>query len=362
MKDEYTYDQIYKDTEYHKPIFHIYNKNPLYRWDLETNKNPVEQTISAPNLPIPNSESNPIQEYIESYHFLFHKWKYFTLGLCIAISTSYILGFIVEGKYERYEPSYNSKVIVLRMITHWPECQDKRHELWRLITCIFSHANLNHFTSNIMGIVLFSFMLELYQDWRYILPLFLIGVIHGNLSFYYAKPYYGAIGVSQGVFALVGMNAANGIINAPVLPRLQSLIIFYFCITTLIGEAISYDESNNIAYICHWGSLISGFLGGMSLLKQYKPTIYLKYTSYCFVWLYLGYSIYLMYHYTFEWPPLQSYTNTLQPIETNDCCYEWLKYQYEMVNATRETFACKGRYTSSSYYKAIYDYIDQKEK
>lgn len=335
----YTYDQIYKDNEYRNALFSTYNKNPLCRYDLEVNTE-----INETNVP-----ENPVQD---TYQFLFHKWKFFTIGLCFAISTSYSLGFIVEGKYERYEPSYDSDAIVLRMITYWPDCQDKRHQLWRLVSCIFSHANLDHFISNMIGLVLFSFMLELYQDWRHISPLFLIGVIHGNLSFYYAKPYYGAIGVSQGVFALVGMNCANAIINIHVFPKLQSLIITYFCITTLIGEAISYDESNNIAYICHWGSLVSGFLGGMAVLKQYKPNAYLKYTSRIFLFLYIGYSIYLMYHYTFEWPPLQSYTNTLQPIETNDCCYEWLKYQYEYINATRDSFVCKGSYTSSSYYKA----------
>ena len=71
------------------------------------------------------------------------------------------------------------------------------------------HANLSHFGGNIIGLFGFSYLLEMYQSAYIITPLFFMGTIHGNLSFYYTKPYAFAIGVSQGVFSIVGMNIAN---------------------------------------------------------------------------------------------------------------------------------------------------------
>jgi membrane associated rhomboid family serine protease len=348
-----TYEDIYQ-----KEGIFFYNENPLPRkyvfvspsLPLNSDPDPDSDPDSDPD-PDPDPQLHPLDNV--SYEFIFHKWKFFTICSTSLITFSYFLGFMIDGEFDRYKVSYDHNGIVLRMVTEWPQCKDQRHELWRLLSCIFSHANLNHYSSNIFAMILYSFMLELYQDWYYITPLFILGTIHGNLSFYYAKPYYGAIGVSQGVFTLVGLNCANGILNANALPLLQTVIIAYLCLTTLIGEAVSYDEDNNIAYICHWGSLISGILGGLGFLKTYQSNTYLLNTSRFFATLYLAYGFYLIYHYTFEWPPLQSYTNTLQPIETNDCCFEWLSYQHQYQNASRDVFICTIKHSSStSYYKA----------
>ena len=62
----YTYDQIYKDNEYRNALFSTYNKNPLCRYDLEVNTE-----INETNVP-----ENPVQE---TFQFLFHKWKFFTI-------------------------------------------------------------------------------------------------------------------------------------------------------------------------------------------------------------------------------------------------------------------------------------------
>jgi membrane associated rhomboid family serine protease len=331
MEEDFGLENEYEDKEYSSSLFVRDNVNPLYR----------------------HIHVQPPPKAAENY--LLYEWKYFTIGSSFSIIASYLIGIVEMDKYDRDARSYNSEYLLLRMITLWPDCVDKRYEIWRLWSCVFSHADLSHFSSNIIGLVLFSFLLESYQPWTRILPLFLLGTAHGNLAFYYAKPYYGAIGVSQGVFALIGLNCANIMINWNAFPRLDLLVLSYFCVTMILGEVISYDEESNIAYICHWGSLASGILGGIGFLKQYKPTRCGSRTSYVFMFLYCCYGFYLMYHYTFEWPPLQSYTNTLQPIDTNDCCHEWLLYQSKFPNASFSNFTCPvNSFTSllPSYYKA----------
>ena len=56
----------------------------------------------------------------------------------------------------------------------------------------------------------------------------------------------------------------------------------------------------------------------------------------------------LLYHYVYEWPPLQSYSNILEPIETKNCCYEWFSYKSENPEAKFENFTCP--------YSVVYDY------
>lgn len=331
MQEECDLEEVYTDKEYSSALFHRDNVNPLYK----------------------NYHGRPPSAAEEN--FFIHEWKYFTMSSTGAIVSSYLLGIIEMDEYHRDARSYDNEYLFLRMITLWPDCIDKRYEIWRLWSCVFSHADLSHFSSNVIGLLLYSFMLECYQPWTLILPLFVMGTAHGNLAFYYAKPYYGAIGVSQGVFALIGMNCANVIINLNALPRFHLLVLCYFCITIILGEMITYDENANIAYICHWGSLVSGILGGIGFLKQHKPIKTIEYTSHVSKFLFIFYTVYLIYHYTFEWPPLQSYTNTLQPMDTNDCCHEWFLHSSRVINASLTNFTCPiDSFTSivPSYYKA----------
>ena len=185
----------------------------------------------------------------------------------MCIRDRYIIGFIVMGKWDSETMSYNNYNLLMGMISRWPECYDNRVQLWRFFSNILSHANLVHVSGNIIIMFGLSYMLELYQSSIIISPLFLIGVLHGNLAFYYTKPYSYALGVSGGVFAILGMNIANGLINIRVFPTLHTCVIMYTCAVLLISEVLSYDESLNVAYICHWSSFVSGLIGGLAFLK-----------------------------------------------------------------------------------------------
>lgn len=377
----YNLEYLYPETTYTNNLFKTFNINPLFYIYRNTENNGIEDGIEdedadedahedeyvnddcsnydEDNVSYISTQTHTIREY-NTVNFVFRKWKIFTMGSFVAITASYVAGLVVHGEFDRYIQSYDHEGLVLGMIEWWPSCRDRREELWRLVSCIFSHANLNHYTSNIFAMIGLSFMLELYQPAILILPLFLASTIHGNLSFYYAKPYYYAIGVSQGVFGILGMNFANGFLNVHELPILHSAIILYVCFAMVCGEILSYDESNNIAYICHWGSLISGFLGGMACLKQYNPYKNAIYIRGIFLVLYILFGGFLFYHYTFEWPPLKSYTNTLQLVEPKTCCqqyfiYENIRKHLNTSNVETEPFRCVFYGSVSqmpSYYKS----------
>lgn len=287
-----------------------------------------------------------IAEYFQ-YHNLIKKWKIFTICSSIIIGSSYILGLCVKRKIDPDVKSYDNDALMMGMIGLWPDCEDNRWQLWRLLTNIFVHANFDHVVGNMLGLVLLSYLLEMYQSAKVITPLFIFAIIQSNLAFYYIQPYTFCIGVSDGVFSILGMNIANMIINFNSIPIIQMSIIIYLCFSCVAMEATSYDEANNIAYISHWTALMSGFFGGLTFLKKYIPTKVTSLMSYSSIQIYVIFSFVLLYHYVYDWPPLQSYSNILEPIDTSNCCYEWFLYKSENSDAKFEDFTCP--------YTVVYD-------
>ena len=279
----------------------------------------------------------------EFYRLAQTKWKVFTFTLTSAVSVSYVSGLIMLGKLDTHEVSIQNRQLYMGMIRFYPGCRDNRDQIWRLLSNIFSHGSLSHFGGNIIGFFGFSYLLEMYQSAYVIAPLFFMGTIHGNLSFYYTKPYAFAIGVSQGVFAIVGMNMANILMNMYAYNRFHSYLIMYFCMTVVFSEMLSYDETNQIAYICHWTSGVSGLIGGMGWFTQHKPSQIGKYVSIGMRYLYLLYTAYWFYYYIFVYPPLQSYNSVFEPIETVNCCYE--RFQFEHDHPEGGNFTCPYKLT-----------------
>lgn len=283
----------------------------------------------------------------ELYVLATQKWKVFTITITSVVTISYIVGLSLHSHFDSHSISIEYRPLYMGMIGLWPQCTDNRDQLWRWVTNILSHSGFSHYCGNILGLFGFSYILEMYQPATRLAPLFFLGVIHGNLSFYYTLPYSYAIGVSQGVFAIVGMNIANIIINWDTINRIHSYFILYLCMTVVLSEAVSYDEASNIAYISHWSSGLSGLLGGIALLQQHNPTKPGFYMSIFLLQIYIMYSVFWMYHYAFNWPPLQSYSSVLEPIPTVNCCYEWFLYEKQNGETEIEDFTCP--------YKVVYE-------
>ena len=332
--------EIYPNREFPSSLyFHLDRPNPLYleRFTNDSSVNAIERPDVV----------QWVDEAIEHYRTIKPKRKWFTYCSTIAVAVSYVSGLIVlNNGFDREAVSYPDRVLYMGMVGLWPDCTDNRKQLWRLISSIFAHAGVSHVGGNLFVMFGLSFLIEMHQDGRVLLPLFLLGTVHGSLSFFYVKPYSYAVGVSQGVFAILGMNIANGLLNRNAFPRLHTGVILYISLLLLFGEAVSYDEANNIAYICHWTSLVSGVLGGLGFLKQYNNSCFGRYLSYGMMGAYAMYTAFWFEHYTFEWPPLQTYTNLFQPVETKSCCFEWFKFHLENPESEFEDFSCP--------YKTVY--------
>ena len=341
------YANVYPCRDLSRLYFFDERPNPLFLYENESNERPNPLFLYENES---NERLNPVVELdeevrdaIQLYTQLSKKWKWFTIISTVSVSLSYILGLVEHGSLDLDAISYPDRRLMMGMISWYPDCQDNRDELWRLVSNIFSHAGFSHFAGNIVSLYGFSFMLELYQPYYIIGPLFVVGVIDGSLAFYYTKPYRYALGVSHGVFSIIGMNFANGILNRCALPRLHIGFILYITLMMMFAEYLSYDESKNIAYICHWTSLVSGILGGFAFLLQYKPTWGTRIISGISMLLYGFLTGYLFVYYAITYPPTQSYTNTLQPTETVSCCYEWFKHKRANPNSTLTEYQCPYR-------------------
>lgn len=307
---------------------HIYDEESL---SLNNNNESISSSIQYNNnlnnnIYLPNDNPD-----LPNYYLC--RIRYFT----IFFTFLFILFYIIDNNVDDFSSDFN---LYMGMISLYPECKDNRLQLWKFISNIFIHSNPNHFFSNLFFFILLSSILESFQDYYYIFFLYIIGIIHGDLAFYYTKPYSYALGSSHGVFAILGLNISNTLINYNffyILTFIFSLTFFGFII---FSEAYSYNENNNIAYISHWTSLISGFLGGLSYLKKFKLNIVNKYISLFSSHIYILFSFILLYNYIYNYPPLQSYNNLLQPIPTFNCCYEWFKYKKENENSKFENFQC----------------------
>ena len=347
QRDSVEHEAIYPRVEVELGNIHI-DFNPL--------RDPLTEITSNPNRQLQVNENGETfiettqhdhqviheQQVYESfqYHNLIKGWKYFTICTPTIIASSYVLGLCVKGTIDRNTMSYDNESLFMGMIGRWSGCEDNRWQIWRLMTNIFVHADFDHIAGNMIGFVIFSILLELYQPVKIIAPLFIVGVIQSNLAFYYIQPYSYSVGVSGGVFTLLGMNIANIIQNFNSIPSLQMFFIIYFSFFGLIGEATSYDEANNIAYIAHWTGIASGFFGGLTFLKKHIPHRMTSLISYSSFQFYFIFTFIVLRHYMYSWPPLESYTNVLQPMEIKNCCYEWYSHKEMNKDAIFENFTC----------------------
>ena len=117
----------------------------------------------------------------------------FTLGI---LSINVILFFIVNvSNYS--EIFYLMILINERVINH--------HEIWRLFTSMFIHADYSHLLSNMFGLILFgSYVEQVFRKAQYLLIYFISGFV-GNLFTLLLFPLYTiSYGASGAIFGLIG--------------------------------------------------------------------------------------------------------------------------------------------------------------
>ena len=267
-----------------------------------------------------------LEEYFDKRNakFLF----YFSLTATLF----FIIGLFKNGgNFNKICPDYSE--LFYTPISRWTECKDERNQVWRFFTSSLVHANISHILGNFLFLIPFTFILEKRQTSKKVFFLYIIGSIHTMMIFYIQNPYYTVIGCSNIVFLFIGSFLGDLILNNDFYSIYfkWSFLQYFFVIICCLFEILSYNfyYSDSVAYICHWVGFLSGFLGGISIFKIFldKPIKNIIVSS-CRI-LYFLLTIMLFFFYINIYPPLSSYDEFFNKVETIDCCYEWFKYKDE---------------------------------
>lgn len=133
-------------------------------------------------------------------------------------------------------------------------------QLWRIISSIFLHANIEHLFFNCIAIFFFAPILERAVGRKEFYKIFFIGGITGSILyllfvFLGVSPPIPALGASGAIYAVLGALAF-------LYPNLQIYIYFF---PTKIKYAVILWVILNMFYIVDWSSGIGGaaHLGGL---------------------------------------------------------------------------------------------------
>ena len=127
------YANVYPCRDLSRLYFFDERPNPLFLYENESNErlNPVVEL------------DEEVRDAIRLYTELSKKWKWFTIISTVSVSLSYILGLVENGSLDLDAISYPDRRLMMGMISWYPDCQDNRDELWRLVSNIFSHAGFS---------------------------------------------------------------------------------------------------------------------------------------------------------------------------------------------------------------------------
>lgn len=180
-----------------------------------------------------------------------------------------------------------------------PECEDIRHEAWRWLSYQFTHIGAAHVLMNAFLNLMLGVPLEgLHGHFRMAL-MFNAGVLGGALCNFLGDGHTPVVGCSGGVYALIGIQIADLIMNWRQkkfrLPTLLFLVILIGA--DLLSTVTSISEGTS--HWAHAGGAISGFLMGILMVKNLRwhchervffvmaLVLGLAWVSGCLAWLFM---------------------------------------------------------------------------
>lgn len=254
-----------------------------------------------------------------------------------------VFSIIDKKSVNDMNPDYQS--IIYYAITLYPECQDVRSKLWKLITYSFVHGDIIHLFGNVIGLYFVTANLYKFQKWANIFFIYFVTVINGALSFYLTNPYDALIGASGGVYGIAGSNLANYVYNYDNMYSYEivfsNLFIVIFICIDLINYFVTYNE--NIAYQTHWYCFITGLLFGLSIFNYKKSTNYKKYLRFFGIFLFSYLNSLFIFNYIFNYPAKYS-LNYFNIEKEESCCYDLLNHEQN------STFVCQNLHENNLFY------------
>ncbi|XP_017840925.2 protein rhomboid isoform X1 [Drosophila busckii] len=160
---------------------------------------------------------------------------------------------------------------------------DRRLQLWRFLSYMLLHANWMHLGFNIIIQLFYGLPLELQHGSGRTAVVYVAGVLAGSLGTSVVDSTVYLVGASGGVYALLGAQLANMLLNfghlRHRLAQMLAIIIFVSCDmgyalysrqqqTALVGLVPTASPPISVSYIAHMTGALAGLSVGLLLLRQ----------------------------------------------------------------------------------------------
>jgi len=160
------------------------------------------------------------------------------------------------------------------------------HEVWRLISSMFLHANLEHLFMNMVTLLFIgSYLEKLFSRFIYLSIYFLSGIMSGLIPIYFQELGTVSLGASGAIFGIAGVKIGFTLLHYKHL-RVEFLDYMKGYALLLVINLLAGIFMPEVGFSAHLTGFIIGILGGMSLHRKRYYFIFL------FMMSLLAYSLY----------------------------------------------------------------------
>ncbi len=129
-------------------------------------------------------------------------------------------------------------------------------QFYRLVTSIFTHANIIHFLNNALGLYIFGSRIErIYGNFNMLLT-FMLSALIGNLLTIELMSNTLSVGASGGIFGLMGFALCVAFLSNNILLDLDFNTIAVMSVFMLLSSFVI----SNVNYVAHIAGFLVGFI------------------------------------------------------------------------------------------------------
>lgn len=215
----------------------------------------------------------------------------------------------------------------------YPDCQDLRPQVYRLISLQFVHEGAPHICFNILGLVAYGSIFEFWHGPLFTFAVFETAAVIGTLGQNFQYPFDYLIGCSGGVYGLIGANLANLLLNAKQIDTPLFISIGAGLTGQHLIDALLYVFAFNPhqAYSAHFYGWLVGLLLGCSFIMVTTGTRRKRAKSVLFFIAFIALALFFLFAYIKTWPPVAHYRLPLQRYSIPSCCQQ----VFQLMRETR---------------------------
>lgn len=249
------------------------------------------------------------------------------------------------------------------LFSSFPQCEDRRKQIWRLFTYQFAHIGYSHLASNLFVQLVFGIPVELVHGHTIVFAIYQLGVALGALTCAFSDIHKSVVGASGGVYTLVGLHTADCLVNWKAIRQdsrmlLRALLCLVVPGLDIIIYALLYYRDDTTSYAAHIGGYIAGLLLGASFLRPLQDnafsSFFVKPIAIILLILFVSFAVAW---YQLTWPPKYFLNGPFwrrSSYTTNDhsgsCCWQLLdcsdidEDDYQLFSCNEGTTIYPGRY------------------